>query len=483
MNNIKSQRGQALVLIALAAVVLFGFAALAIDSSRVYSDKRHAQNAADTSAIAAALAKIRGQDYKAAAISRAANNGYQTDSDSTVTVNLCSESGITPCVGLPAGAIPSQYIRVRITSIVPLTLARVVGWTSMTNDVEAIARVNDKPPKPNPLTGAGLVSINPSSADDCFKVNGTADLFLHDTGIFVNCSGSEALFLNGTASIGMDANAQVAGCTNNISFPMNPGGIDCNQPQQIYDEAYFASHYPTMPQIPTCTSPGGSGTTMTPGYFNGNVNVTSATTFTPGTYCFNAGLYLGNPSVNMSSAGAVRWVLSSSASTTLNGTGNFPDLEIFANGASFTVGNSGTLNADRFRFFGNGDSTFSVQGGTVDSGNAYVYTELGEIDINAQADIDWHCPPAGDEFEGLLLYMPWDNPNNFELNGGTNNIWTGLILMPQAHVTYNGGANFELHGQVIADTFDINGGGTSHIYFESTGAAPLFESPSIELTK
>ena len=45
------ERGQALVIIALAAVVLFGFAALSIDGSRVFSDRRHAQNAADTSVL------------------------------------------------------------------------------------------------------------------------------------------------------------------------------------------------------------------------------------------------------------------------------------------------------------------------------------------------------------------------------------------------------------------------------------------------
>jgi Flp pilus assembly protein TadG len=153
MKSLKSERGQALLLIALGAVVLFGFAALAIDSSRVYEDKRHAQNAADTSALAAALAKIRQQDYTAIALSRASANGYVNDADSTVTVNLCSDTGIT-CDGLPTGATPSEYIRVRITSVVPMTLGRVVGWTSMTNDVVAIARVKGMTTTPNPMLGA-----------------------------------------------------------------------------------------------------------------------------------------------------------------------------------------------------------------------------------------------------------------------------------------------------------------------------------------
>jgi hypothetical protein len=482
MSNLQSQRGQALVIIALAAVVLFGFAALAIDSSRVYADKRHAQNAADTSAVAAALAKIRQQDFKAVALSRAADNGYANDTDSTVSVNLCNESGVT-CLGLPAGANPNEFIRVRITSIVPMTLGRIVGWTSMTNDVEAIARVRTTTPPLNPLTGAGLVAIRNDSSDDCFKVNGSANLFLHDTGIFVNCSGSEALFLNGTANIGMDADAQVAGCTNDLGFPISPGSIQCSQPQQSYDQSYFASKPRIIEPVPTCTGNGGVGATMTPGNFNGTANIPSGAVFPPGTYCFNAGLNLGNPSVTFGGTGAVTWVLSSAASATLQGNANFANFVIYANNADFTVQNSATLNAGRFRFFGIGDSTFSVQGGTMDSSDAYIYSELGKIDINAQADVDLTAPPPGDTFAGVLMYLPWENPNSFELNGGTNNVWTGQILMPHTLVTYNGGANFELHGQVIAYEFIINGGGLSHIYFESTGEDPAFVSPAIELTK
>src|SRR5689334_20899575 len=50
-------RGQALILIALAAVGLFAVTGLAIDGGARFSDRRHAQNAADTAALAAALTK------------------------------------------------------------------------------------------------------------------------------------------------------------------------------------------------------------------------------------------------------------------------------------------------------------------------------------------------------------------------------------------------------------------------------------------
>ena len=50
--EIRSERGQAIVLITLAMVVLLGFTALAVDGSMVYADRRHAQNTADLSSLA-----------------------------------------------------------------------------------------------------------------------------------------------------------------------------------------------------------------------------------------------------------------------------------------------------------------------------------------------------------------------------------------------------------------------------------------------
>src|SRR5829696_3991576 len=106
MKPKSQEKGQVLILIALAAIGLVGFTALAIDGSRVFSDRRHAQNAADTAALAAALAKIRTPNYPpnapdapnlaaiAAGEERAESNGYITDitdADPTVQVRFCDE--------------------------------------------------------------------------------------------------------------------------------------------------------------------------------------------------------------------------------------------------------------------------------------------------------------------------------------------------------------------------------------------------------
>src|SRR5512135_2868091 len=88
-NNLrKRERGQALVLIALALFGLLGLTALAVDGSHVYAQLRQAQNAADTAAFAAAIARVNilGTDptaidaakaaLRADGLSRAASNNF-----------------------------------------------------------------------------------------------------------------------------------------------------------------------------------------------------------------------------------------------------------------------------------------------------------------------------------------------------------------------------------------------------------------------
>src|SRR5215216_2800687 len=118
MQKYPSQKGQTLIIVAFAAVILVGFAALAIDGSRVFSDRRHAQNAADTSVLAAALAKQHGQSVVSAAMLRATSNGY----DNNGTTNVV-EVYNPPTDGTYAGN--SEYIQIKITSHVKTTFARV----------------------------------------------------------------------------------------------------------------------------------------------------------------------------------------------------------------------------------------------------------------------------------------------------------------------------------------------------------------------
>src|SRR5919109_3644109 len=82
MQHHYSEKGQALILITLAAVGIFAFAALAIDGSMVFSDRRHAQNAADTAALDSALSKTRGGAWEQEGLDRATSNGYNDNGTS-----------------------------------------------------------------------------------------------------------------------------------------------------------------------------------------------------------------------------------------------------------------------------------------------------------------------------------------------------------------------------------------------------------------
>jgi hypothetical protein len=240
---------------------------------------------------------------------------------------------------LPSNADPAEYIRITIISDVPMTFARILGREFVTNRVVAISRVQGTPTTGPFNAGAGLYSVRNDNADDCFQVNGSADLTLHDTGIFVNCSGNSALFLNGSADIGMDANAEVVGCVNNPSFPITgTGQIDCGVGQQIVNENTFAG-VPTALPTPTCTSPGDWDSTnniLTPGY-HPTRNLTRDTTLMPGVYCFTSGSVLRQSAgSSISSSGKVQLVLSSNHEIR-GSANNFPDLEVYTNNTDFTI--------------------------------------------------------------------------------------------------------------------------------------------------
>lgn len=137
MKRKSQEKGQALILVALAAIGLVGFAALAIDGSMKFSDQRHAQNAADAAALAAALAYTRQQPIDTAAQTVAATDGYDGVNMNVITItteDIAAGSG-----GCPGGAA-GKTITVDIESHVKTTFARIVGWDELKNEVSATSR-------------------------------------------------------------------------------------------------------------------------------------------------------------------------------------------------------------------------------------------------------------------------------------------------------------------------------------------------------
>src|SRR5574341_1426885 len=220
MNTNLQERGQALIVIALAAIILFGFAALAIDGSRSFEDRRHAQNAADTAALAGALAYSRNNDINVAALTRATSNGYNGGATNDVTVTVTDA---------PAGVCPANTlgkdIKVDIVTQITTSLARVVGQNTLTNAVTATARSCGSYFGP-PFDGAAIVALAPSGKG--FDGSGTPNWSITGGGIFSNSSSSDSAYCNGSADISAPSVSVVGGTElrcHGVSIPTTTTGV------------------------------------------------------------------------------------------------------------------------------------------------------------------------------------------------------------------------------------------------------------------
>jgi putative adhesin/putative Flp pilus-assembly TadE/G-like protein len=264
-----SERGQALVMIALAAIGLFAFAALAIDGSAIFSDRRHAQNAADTSALAAALAKTRNDpSWEPIALTRAASNGYD-DNGVTNDVFIYNPPISGPYTG------NDEYIQVRIRSDVKLFFARIVGWQKFTNHVEAVARATPSD-YDQMFWGNAVVGLAPH---DCqaVKYQGNADSTITGGGIFVMSDCPDAAFFNRSAAAQLTAPSLCA--VGGIDY--REGALDvpsietgCSPPPRIAE-----------PNPPCVGNAQKSGNVLSPGNWTGHFPPNGVDTLQSGIYC------------------------------------------------------------------------------------------------------------------------------------------------------------------------------------------------------
>jgi Flp pilus assembly protein TadG len=133
------QRGQTLVIFAILVVVMIAMAGLLIDGGMAWGNRRQAQGAADTAALAAANAIAAGNNGANAAAKIAKANGFDTD---LVDCNGTTQVGQgvivhTPTTGPHTGN--SNYVEVITTKAMPTTFSRVVGQNCWLVSARAVA--------------------------------------------------------------------------------------------------------------------------------------------------------------------------------------------------------------------------------------------------------------------------------------------------------------------------------------------------------
>ena len=450
MKSKKSfEKGQALVVIALAAVALFGFVALAIDGTAKYSDRRNAQNAADTAALAAALEKVNaltnGDDntpaecpptsglmsdasdvcvaLMLAGLDRADSNGYDT-ANSTIEVYSPPLSGYY--------ANNDNYVQVIITSHIPTTFMRIFGVTQSDNVVSAVAYMNEGGELAD---GAMIISYDPDpncssgqgSGGGSVDVSGSSTVNLNGGGIFLNSdevcgySSPNCPTITITGGGGINSVASVDNIDQSCgSIPENLG----QEPIVIPDDVYF----PPVP--PECS-------TLASAYPDPNDN---------DIWYITPGYYTDFPQANING----------------NIVGN--KKQIIMNPGVYCVGGN-------IHWSGN---TFDLLDG---SSGVTIYIKNGyEFSLSINSPVTLHAPHSGD-YQGYLIVQEGTHTNIHDctINGGAYLDIDGLIYAPYCDITINGGSEptAEINAQLIGWDIKVNGNNTINFNYDPSNQVVL----------
>lgn len=282
--------GQALIIIALALAGLAGIVGLVVDGGNAFLDRRKAQNAADTAALAAALARIRGQDMVSAAFASATQNGYNNDG----VTNLV-EFYSPPKDGPHSDNV--EYIQIIITSHVDTYFARIVGRNRITNVAQAVARTKSSEIK-QLFNGTAIVSLAPSSNcgnQKSFWVHGDATLDISGGGVFINSNNETcALLQHGNGSIRVNDGYKidvVGGASIQKPLLFTPG-VAVGAVPVNYPPPFFMPEVECEGNIAQVSE---DGTSMTAGEWADEFPPVGVTQLESGVYCLENGINFDGP--------------------------------------------------------------------------------------------------------------------------------------------------------------------------------------------
>jgi hypothetical protein len=387
----KSQSGQSLIILAVSFVVLLGFSGLAIDGGILYSDRRHAQNAADAGALAGALAILQSGNPISTAFARVADNDYDNDG-----VRNWVEVHNPPIDGPYAGN--PYYVQVRIRSKVDSVFAHFVYSGDLENTVTAVARA--KPATVEPfMSGDAMVGLAKTGCSVVWS-HGNNHTEIEGSGIFVNSDHPDCAFkASGSNILDVDTYIHVVG-----GFEISGGAIVNPTPLGGFPQI----ETPVIPP-PSCSgsSTQNSGTgVITPGNtadfnFHGG-----SWTLQPGIYCVDGGF-----SVN--------------SSTTITG----HNVLIYVKTGDISWNGSATLNLDApddceyanmliYQDPGNTNMA-TINGGSGSTFSGTMFIPSAEVQINGTGSADgFHSQVIGNivDMSGTAdLHIIYDANENFSM--------------------------------------------------------------------
>lgn len=435
-----THRGQALIVVAFAAIGLFAIVGLAIDGSAKFSDRRHAQNAADTAALAGALSKINGDplwDY--VAVQRAYENGYDNDLvTNTVEIHSPPISGLySNCYDVHFTC--TNYVQVIINSYVNTFFARVIGVNQMHNRVDAIAATVTQVDSFR-FGGNAIVALSPTGCG--IVAGGTTNATINGGGLFSNSDDSTCSFKKQSCAGLLDVNNVdgTQGLVHTVGgYSLNTGCMPNADMSPGEKQIAFPPLYQEIPEPPECGIPGtkpvGNPTavTLSPGYYDAippKPNITNVT-LEPGVYCIGTTL--------KANSGDTLTVLGTYTPSPSNPSPTYPGVFLyFKSGGYFTF---------------NGSATVRLWG------------------FNSVND-----PSLSSKYLGFLMYVSPDyttlTPPNCTINGNSGDAFWGTIYAPYCNLKLNGTSDSNsFQSQLIGYTVDLTGASGVTLNYDAGSSA------------
>lgn len=435
MKRRHSEAGQTYIFLAIMMVGMLGFSALAIDGGALYHEHRRAQNAADAAAMAAALAKIKGQPLGTVALTSTTTNDFVT------TAQACSPAGLDCILGVGTDltvevtnppregqyAGNPEYIRVSIEHKVNTSFAHLVFSGGLSDAVEAVSRVW---PVQNFTPGYAIFA---TTEHDCKGVwfSGTGDTNITGGGVYSNSDAASASCQSGVqdggGAITVDPphGIEVVG-----TFDM--GGSGAVSPAPI--EGVDSYHIRPMMGTPDCSALWDYGAMK--------INSAGAHTIFPGRYS---------------------------------------EITVLANADV-------TMNPGMYCVYGN--KGFTSSGGSITGVDVFIYMEDGGFNLGGNTLVNLSAveppnslvDPSHNDWAGMLLYVDPNNTNPITINGGSNTLYAGSIYAPSSQVTLEGGGTeIGINAQIIGETVKITGNAELNITYDESKL--FFLPPAIDLVK
>lgn len=424
-----SERGQALVVIVLAVVGLFGFAALAIDGGMLYSQRRQAQNAADTAAFAAAMAALDDKseaEIEQAGLYQAQINGFDNGDSNDVEVHHPPESG--PYTG------NMDFYQVKIRTDFEPIFSHFIFGGALENTVEAVAKAQTA----SNISPSNAMHSTAEGDTYCKGIwfTGNASTTITGANIFAN---SEADANNCQSGV-RDGSGKVTVNNGSIyvaggfdGWEQSPGVMDTSQIQTEDSVVHEGVDPMPLPPIdpPDCSiydnnpkaAPNGSAV-LEPGYYTGDwkINGSDSVQLKPGMYCI--------------------------------------DGELKSTG--------GSIETIPFDMDGDGSEEYGV----------LLYMMTGSFSLSGQTQVKLDrandlTDNGGNHWGGMLLYMPYQNKGEVVITGGSGSTYTGVIYAPgpphqnnnqKCSVGGNSGT-LGLNSQLICYSIKMHGGANIEIIY------------------